>query len=449
MKKKFPILILFFIVHHTAFGQNSFIGIQNSQRKSMHSVWMNPAEINHLHKKMEVNFFSVQGSFGNNIISFQDVLKDREDVLNMAFERADGPVNVRSNIEILGPSIGFKMDRWAFGLSTQAFASGHMIDLDPKLAESFSSNNFTGRSNIININSPFNQRVNISGWTEIGFTAGVELIRLAEHSLSVGGTYKLLFPYNYINVGVDQINGTLVQNDFEFSLTNTTGRVNLSYADEALNAGSFTFSINPFNFSQLSGYGVDLGANYKWKDPQGGSKLNAGLALRNIGQMRFGSNQTNNTYNINIPEGESFRIDQLEGSLEEINQQLVNSGYFSIDRQREGVLTNLPTLISAYGELKLSKSFYLSLYGQQRFNSENENTQLVAQNLFVLTPRLQFGNLEIYSPWTSYEVAGVTGGFGIRYGGFFMGSNSIITGLIADTKQADFHIGLSWGFGNN
>ncbi|EKB50417.1 hypothetical protein [Cecembia lonarensis] len=446
MHQKFIIIVFSLLSSNFLFAQNSFIGIQNSHRKSMHSILMNPAEIGNLGKKVEVNFFSVQGSVSNNILSFQDVINNPDDILDFTFQRANGPVNLRTNVEIVGPSVGFKWKRWGFGITSQSFASGHIIDLDPKLGESISSERLENSFNTFGINSPYNQRINLSGWTELGFTAGLEIFQLAAHSISVGSTFKLLFPYFYTNVGLDRINGTLIQENDEFYLTNTIGSAYFSYSNDLVDNNNLTFSASPFNFSNLNGLGLDLGANYKWQD-QNVTKINAGLTIRNIGGMTLGANQTNTTYNVNIPGNERFRLDNLGGNLDDIERQIVESGYFALERQEEGLRAALPTLIAAYGEIRLSKLFYLSLYGQQKFGSTNRDEQLIAQNLLAITPRLMLGNFEIYSPWISYEVAGITGGLGLRFGGLFIGSHSVLTGLISDTKQADIHAGFSWGFG--
>ena len=79
-------------------------------------------------------------------------------------------------------------------------------------------------------------------------------------------------------------------------------------------------------------------------------------------------------------------------------------------------------------------------------NSNNGNDQITAQNIFSVTPRVSLGYFEAYVPVSFNEVSGTTGGFGLRLGGFFLGSNSIITALTSDSKQADFYTGFRWGF---
>jgi hypothetical protein len=54
-------------------------------------------------------------------------------------------------------------------------------------------------------------------------------------------------------------------------------------------------------------------------------------------------------------------------------------------------------------------------------------------------------SIEFYSTWATNEISGVTGGFGYRIFGFYMGSSSIITALTSDSKQADFYFGYRFG----
>jgi hypothetical protein len=104
-------------------------------------------------------------------------------------------------------------------------------------------------------------------------------------------------------------------------------------------------------------------------------------------------------------------------------------------------------MVSAYAELRPLKVFQVSLFIQKRMADEGTNLMLTTQNIVALTPRLVLGKFEIYSPWAHYQVAGLTGGLGFQIGGFFLGSNSLLTGSLANSMQADVHMGVSFGVG--
>lgn len=49
------------------------------------------------------------------------------------------------------------------------------------------------------------------------------------------------------------------------------------------------------------------------------------------------------------------------------------------------------------------------------------------------------------SAFSSNEISGFTTGFGFLAGGFFLGSGSVITALLNDSKQADLYLGFRIG----
>lgn len=447
-------------------AQQPFLGVQNSTRKGMISSLMNPAEINNLSKKVEVNVFSFQAGLSNNVLSFGDVVNGN-DLLDLTFNESEGPINFRMDLSFLGPSIGFRVKKWSFGLATQAFVKADFVDLDPNLARSVFEDdygNYTALSpysppnlRILStkeqqalaetrttLNSPYNQRVSANAFMEIDLLVGREILTIGPHEFSAGANLRFLIPGAYANLGLNELRGVLVDDGEQIFLTDSRAELNISYSDAYL-VDNFAHNLN---FSSIGGFAVDLGGNYKWKKDGKPSFLNAGLAVRNLGGMTFTSGgQVNHTYSMNIPQNQRFRIDNLEGNLDEIEEQLVSSGFFSINRSTDNLKVNLPTMISAYAELQPAKIFQVSLFVQKRMADEGTNFTLTSQNIIALTPRLVLGKFEIYSPWAHYQVAGLTGGLGLQLGGFFLGSNSILTGSLANSTQVDAHMGFSFGVG--
>ncbi|WP_164674935.1 DUF5723 family protein [Anditalea andensis] len=443
--KHFIFTILFLSFFWGAFAQNSFVGIQNSPRKGMLHTMMNPAEINHLHRKVEVNLFSVGGSLSNNKLSFMDII-DGGDILDMALERRDGPVNVRTEAQILGPSFGFNVNKWGFGFTSQIIMKADITDLDTDLGRALNQN-FVEGSYQASFNSPFNQRINASGRIELGLTAGREILEFRNHLLSAGGTVKLLIPTAYVNMGMNNMRGSLSEYNGEFRLSNATGELNLNYP-RGFEESDFIEMATRYNLGSISGIALDLGFTHQLKNNFGVPVLSSGLSLRNIGSLNLGANQINHNYNINIPASESFRIDLLEGSLEEIEEQLLASGYFSRDIRGGDTRVSLPTTLSVYTDFRLSRFFHIGIFGQHRLSNLYDNGHIISQNVWAITPRVVLGGFELYSPWANYEVSGITGGLGLRLGGFFVGSQSLISGLLlSDGMMADVQVGLSLGFG--
>ncbi|MGY6521690.1 MAG: DUF5723 family protein [Mongoliitalea sp.] len=451
IQKKHTAIKLFAAIACTFLGltpvlaQQGFVGIQNTSRRGLLHATMNPAEITNLHKKVEVNLFAISANASNDVLSFSDFLGE-EEISDILFNRTDGPVNVRTDVGVMGPSVGFKMGKWGFGLTTQGFFRTDIVDLDANLGRSITTAT-DGQSFVEStLNLPYNQRINVAGWTEFGLMAGREIFENEKNRVSIGTGIRLLMPTAYFNAGIDGIRGTLRVDQNSAFLTNATGNLNLNYSGIIFDDSLDDFSINSLSFGSISGVGLDIGITHDWKK-EGTIKATSGISFKGLGSLDFGSSQVNHNYSINIPSGQSFDLNQLDGgSFEEIEDQLLASGFFS--KTSDGnYQPQLPRLFSAYTDLRLTKAFYLSLFSQFNLGNSNANQQITAQNIFALTPRIKFGAFEIFSPWMSTEVAGLSGGLGFRAGGFFIGSNSVLTGFLTDSQQADAYVGWSFGFG--
>ena len=132
-------------------------------------------------------------------------------------------------------------------------------------------------------------------------------------------------------------------------------------------------------------------------------------------------------------------------SVKEIEKKLLASGYLIGTPQKNDFKVKLPTVLNLYADLNVISKLNVTLFLQQKINKNSENDQITSQNSFSITPRVNLGFFEAYIPVGFNEVSGTIGGFGFRLGGFFMGSNSIITALTSNSKQADFYIGTRFG----
>lgn len=429
-----------------AYSQHSFVGIQNSPRKGMVHAAMNPAELNHLTRKVEINLFSVGATVSNNILTFQDIIKE-EELLDLALDRAgDRPINASAEAHLLGPSFGFSVNKWSFGFLSQALVKGDIINLDADLGSAFSDGSFQDDFYEVEINSSSNQRVNVSGYAKLGLMAGREVWANDKNLITAGGSFNFFVPGVYVNMGLSNLQGTYLQNQDQSSLSNASGTLNISYPQDLDDWDIEDQMLDRFSLSNISGFAMDLGVTHQLKK-DGVAKLSSGLTIKNLGSLNLGSGQTNNSYAMDIPEGEYLRLDLLDGDLDEIENQLLNSGYFTKNSQSGATRANLPTMLAVYTDLSVSRIFQVSIYAHHRLSNQSSNDQLTVQNVFSIVPRLTLGGFEIYSPWSNYEVSGLTGGAGLRFGGFFVGSQSVLTGFLSDTQQVDVHVGLSFGFG--
>ncbi|MBN9284893.1 MULTISPECIES: hypothetical protein [Flavobacterium] len=426
------------------YAQEHFSGINTTRRTGILNASVNPAELSNLSNRYEVNIFNTSLNVSNNKISFKDIVKGNN-VEDLIFE-GDKPVNMRLDAEILGPSFAMKKDKWTFAVTSSAKVKANLIDVDVNLGNAL-RNSFIGSAMIASAN---NQRVNAVTWGEIGFSASRIVFEDDVHKFSGGATFKLLFPGSYANISADKFTGTVTNVLGDVELTNAHAALNVAYSGSLADGFTDSSNFNQFFGNGINGYAVDLGVNYQWKDTSDDSyKINAGLSVRNLGSMTFkADNNVSRDYSLSVQGLQSFDLNQFEGvdNIKEIEQILLNSGYATVVDTKKDFKVKTPTVLSAYADVRLHEKWYATVYTQQKIVNDSENNLATAQNIITITPRFSAETYEIYSPWSSNEISGLTGGIGFRYQGFFIGSGSIITALVNDTKQADAYLGFRIGF---
>lgn len=477
MKK--TLLCLFSIIGMSSFAQEHFSGINTSRRGGLLNANINPAELTNMSGNYEVNVFNFSANIANNKLSFGDLIGGDDDFEDLIFQ-GDEALNMRTDVEILGPAFAFQVNKWAFGISSTAKVQASLVDINTTLGNAVTNGGVDNISEVYNILSSENQRAAGVSWGEIGLSVAREIYSSEEHKISAGITFNLLFPGTYANMGASRFEGTVTNNFGDVSLTDASAEVNIAYSGSL--AGDFSESDNFTEFfaGGLNGFSTDIGINYRWvdtsvytlttnngndneeneledksnkltfeyKDPRN-YKLNAGLAIRNMGSMTFkDDNNESVNYTLDVPSGQFLDLNQFEDaeSIQDVEDILLQSGYLTMDEASKDFKVKLPTVFSAYADVKLYGKFYATGFIQQKLNEDNDNDRVTIQNIVSVTPRFATNFFEVYAPLANNEVSGFTAGLGFRVGGFFIGSGSILSAAVSDTDQADAYLGFRIGF---
>jgi len=443
MKKSFLAAFLLLGLH--SYSQEHFSGISTSKRVGILNVNLNPAELTNLHKKFEVNIFGVSLGVSNNKIGFSDINSDAN--FEELIFTGTSPVNARINSEISLPSFAMRWKKWGLAVSGKVNAKFDMIDIDPSIGNAITNNNLILNTTLLN--SPNNQRLSGTSYGEIGFSLARTLVDKEKHKFSAGVTLKLLFPGSYANFGLSKLDGEINQvGGNAFLTTNSPASLNIAYSGSLANSFTNFDDYQESLFGGLNGFSGDIGVNYQWKNADG-YKLNAGLAIRNMGSMTFKDDNNLSTNYTFTTEGKSpldLSLFEDVESLSEVEDILTDAGYLSQPEGTKDFKVKLPTVLSTYVDLKLVPKLYVTAFLQQKLNEDSGNDQITAANIFSITPRINLGFFESYIPVTFHEISGTNVGIGFRLGGFYLGTSSMITALINDSKQADAYLGFRWGF---
>lgn len=448
MKKLFVLFLLG--LNYTTFSQEHFAGIGTSRRISLLNGTFNPAELANLSSKVDIQFFATSFNVSNNKIGFSDISSD-ENFEDLIF-RGNEAVNLNFEAEILGPGVAFRINKWGFGWSTKAYAKFRLVDVDVNIGDAIVNDGLNSLLNTTVLNQNNNQRIIGTAYSEMAFSVARNFWETEKYKLNGGISFKLLFPGSYANFGADKFNGTISTIGGNTFLSDANANLNFSYsgnlADDYTNFDDYSSSL----FGGLNGFAIDFGASFTIKDEKEKDdyKLNSGFSVRNFGSMTFkDDNNLSSNYALNIPASESLDLNQFEdvSSIRDIEQILLDSGYLTSTTQNNDFKVKLPAVLNVYAELKIIPTLYASAFWQQKLTDNSKNDQVTAQNVFTLTPRFSLKHFEIFTPLSQTEIAGFNAGFGLRAYGFFIGSGSVFTALLNDSKQADFYFGYRLGLG--
>lgn len=438
-----------------AFSQEHFSGINISKRSGLLNASVNPAELVNMSRKFDVAVFNTSVNVSNNKIKFNDIVKGKN--LEEKIFTGSDPTSIRLDVLIQGPSVAMKYKKWALALASAGNIKANATDVDVNFGNAVTSS-FLGSAQI---NSKYNQRLNAASWGEINLSAARNIFENDSHKFSGGLTLKLLFPGSYMNMGVDKLQGQVTNNitTGDVYLYNATANVNFSYSGSLANSYNNNSNYTNLFAGGLNGVGTDVGFNYQWKEKvqvstDGGDKtvdeykLNAGLSLRNMGSMTFKDNNNESAnYQLNIPTTNPLNLADFDNSesIRDIEKILIDKGYLTKQSSNGDFKVKLPAVLNAYIDYKIHNKWYVSAYTQQKLSDDSKNNFTTIQNIVTITPRFAGENYELYLPLSSNEVSGFTTGFGFRLGGFFLGSGSIITAALNNSKQADIYTGFRFG----
>lgn len=453
MKKSLLILCAFIV--NLSFAQDHFSGVNTSARVGILNVGVNPAELPNLSKKFEINIYGLSLNFSNNVIGMDDLTSDT-DVESLLFTTGN-TVTASGDVEYAGPGVAMRWQKWGFAISSKGHMKFDLIDIDPNLGNAILNTEDIVANGTTSIKNDYNQRMSGVSWGEIGLSAGRTVFENDKHRFNAGITLKILFPGSYANMGVDKFQGNVTtvfdqinpSNSAAFLTTNVPINVNFSYSGNL--AGNFT-EVEDYTssvFGNLNGIGTDIGLNYQMKDGDKKYKINAGMSIRNIGSLTFtDSNNSSNSYSLNIPVTNPLNLNEFNGTegLVEIEALLKSKGYLSSEKSNKDFKTRLPTLFTMYADFKLYYKFSITGYLQQRMGDNNDDRQITGQNSYSIIPRINLGYFEAYLPFSHNEISGGNTGLGLRLGGFYMGSSSVISTLTSNTKKVDFNMGFRWAF---
>lgn len=451
-----------------------FSGYRAGNYTGVNGVFFNPAHIADSRYRWDFNLFSVSTLVGNNQASFS--LKNVAQSFNVdsleekVMGRDAGPSTGMVSVDLHGPSLMFNAGKnAAIALTTRARTMANIIDIEGRLVREL-SDQANGGQFPYTITTSEQMRLAVNSWTEFGLSYARVLSDKGMHFVKGGATLKYLAGVANGYVNSNGFKGTLEENNAteDVYLVNTTGRLAVGFGGKRIS----DFEAGNYTKLQSTGFGVDLGFVYEfrpehdaykiydeggdfsrdvWRRDRNKYKARVGLALLDIGGIKYDRDvQRSGAYDVNITGSERLNLSELANvEIDDFNTYFKGRPqYFTpvAGGTDATYKVALPTTLQLNVDYRLRRGLYVNLEGQLPLTT-GEKTGFDPRHYsnFTLTPRYEGRGFGVYVPVSHSGLTGLNMGTSLRLGPLFIGSGSVLTALLGDSKQADVHVGLRFG----
>ncbi len=457
------ITFLFFFTSLNVFTQaQDFPGYRAGNYTGVNGVFFNPANIADSRYRFDINLFSIssfvgnnQASFSLNNLSFNDsTLKDQ--LLGSKAGLSSGLLN----LDIHGPSVMFNTGKkMSFALTTRARVMANITDIDGKLLDKITNDLTNDPSLPYTINSNANQRMAVNAWTEFGVGAARILYDKGVHFFKTGLTLKYLSGAGNGYISINNLKATINEEPItgNIYLNNTTGTIATGFGGVRIS------DFEPADLTKMesTGLGGDIGFIYEYRPDYNKSEKNnfrrdlnkykfrAGISLLDFGKIKYEKDlQRSGAYAIDITGAEKFYLSQLDSlDIDDYNKYFKSKPQFftpNTSNTERDYKVSLPTSIQLDFDYHLHRGFYVNLSGKFPIGSKDVFSSRNYTSIGV-TPRYEGKAIGFYLPVYYSSLSDFNAGISFRAGPFFIGSGSVLTALLGNSKQMDFHFGLRFG----
>lgn len=424
-----------------------YFGVATSNWSGTNSIYLNPANLADSRHKFTVDLFSMNVGADNSLAKFNagDIFSGILDGNNLSkslnFSTNDKFSILLPTAEVRGPGFMFSIgNKHGLALTTRMRGMAQFHNMNQNLYRNITDSNFNPTNVKVQADN-FNFTAHL--WTEIGLSYGGVIWQKNKHQIKGGLTGRYLMGAGYASLVSRNLSASFFSapnNQAQFNVTNT----DLSYAQGGVAVEGGNDATSNFFGNAGRGFGFDLGVVYEFRpkyqsyryDMDGKTGINDNsknqyllrfsAAVTDLGSISYSSNNKESKFtgNGNGLVGEEI-ADKIY-SFDSLSRYLNQRG-LALSQAATTTKVGLPTALvvgldyHAVGGLYVNATYMANIADRLRYG----NT-LYSQ--ITLTPRFDtrvfsFGLPITYSSLTK----GIKAGAGIRVGGFFFGSDDMLS----------------------
>jgi outer membrane protein OmpA-like peptidoglycan-associated protein len=430
MKKTLLFITVLFAT--ISISAQSYRGFHSSNYAGVHGMISNPSSITTSKLNYDINFVSFDALLSNSVLEV-----DLSDIQSLKNPTLGSDSNLLIDAQLLGPSVFFRLNsKSALGIHTKARVMANFVDFDSELIDQVSSN-FDGNTGFrISEDNGFSSIQH--AWAEIGATYARDLWNTKKHKISGGMGLKYLS--GAIAAGLSSDGLTLIGDGVSNVLIN--GNIGYKSDTDLIGSSDVVQNIQD-SFGEARGIGADIGFTYLLKDTSTAEDdytLKLGASVTDIGKVDYKLENTSYEFtNVFVTENEINEIGESQTLTEFLEDKSTSSTNTGNNQDTE---IGLPTQLHINADVKLTDHLFLNANSSISLTDSKNKFVSSALTHYTITPRFESSFIGLWSPVGLDEFDNFTWGAGLRFGPVFIGSGSILSSLISDTKILDLYGGL-------
>lgn len=440
----------------TAFAQLN-MGVATSNWSGTNSLYLNPANIAGSRHKLVIDVVTAIGGVDNSTGTIdinRGLINDiRHGQARDIFRYPDGysgPFSMQAPYaEVRGPGLLYNFHQnHCIALTTRIRAMNQFHNFDHSLYQAVTDPGFASGGNVDLTSQNFNYTAHL--WEEVGLTYGGVIYDHGNGRLKGGVTLRYLGGIDYIALKGKNLDAHFVSGRDSFYAANSDLEYasNFSNAQDAVDNGFTTKSLVSQFFGPKAGvgWGGDIGLAYEFTPvdeilgSRGDYKFRISASVIDIGSIKY---KAENNFNVAVA-GNGYItaqgiLDNVK-SFDDFRNYVVKQG-FTADATAKDVRLYMPTRLIAGIDYRIRGHYYVNgTFIGSLANRSNFGNSFYDQ--FVITPRYDDRVFSVAVPVT-YSTLSSTfkAGLGVRFTGFFIGSDDILAPVTSGAHGFNFYVG--------
>ena len=445
------------------------LGISTSNWSGTNALYLNPANIADCREKFTIDIFSANAGVDNNLGTLSNITGVNNAIKNGNVNNLFTYSNNKT-FSLLAPYLKVNLPGFMWSINKNnsiAFtnsvnAINQFNNFDQSLFRTVGDPNYVINGNGVTSLTSKNFNYTAHLWTQTGVTWAGVLLDQDEHEIKVGVTLRYLRGVGYIGLKGNNLDVVYKSGNDSVHVSNS----DLEFASNILNtknailngASGGNLLSQIFTGSAGSGVGGDVGVVYDYM-PQYAREtysmdgregltdhsrnrymLRFSASVMDIGSIGYGAGQNSNARVTGNGYITGKGLADSVKNYDDFRHYAVAHG-FNADTSHMATRVYMPTTLRLAVDYNLYRNFYLNAtYVSNLANRMNFGNSYY--NQFTITPRFDRKMLSVGLPITyswltqSYKV-----GAGVRYSGFFIGSDDMLAFVAKKQSGINVYVG--------